>query len=630
MKKIVILLSIVLLPALVSAQQQDSAAVVLKKDSVTQHTDSVLQHQTTVLMRKMDSTRQADSLKRVELMREIENLKGRNSNKQRELLLKKLRDTEQQDSIRRANQQEQLTKLKGSAKGFPVDPFSDTLFMVYTRVGSFSAQERAEAISSKIKTLYDDYQFSPDSLALSLTETSAEIVYHDMMVMSVNELEAMWYDKKPKEVAMEYRSIIQQTIKQRREDNSVLNISLRVGAIIAAVIGIYFIIVLINRLFKRVNTKIINITSLRGLRIGGYQILDSQRTIKVFLFLTNILRLIIIVLTMYIALPLLFSVFPWTRGIANVLINWTLDPIKGLFNSLVDYLPNIFTIAVIATVTHYVVKLLEFVAGEIENGVLTIPSFYPEWAKPTFNIVKFLIYAFSFIIIFPYLPGSDSPIFQGVSVFVGILFSLGSSSAISNAVAGLVITYMRPFKIGDRIKIGDVSGDVIEKSLLVTRIRTVKNEDITMPNSSILSGHTINYTTAAKELGLILHTSVTIGYDVPWKQVHELLINAALATEGIMRDEKHKPFVLQTSLDDFYVAYQINVYTNQSNRMAAIYSELHQNIQDKFNEGGVEILSPHYRAARDGNMTTIPASYLSKEYQAPTFNVTVKNTKEEK
>lgn len=200
---------------------------------------------------------------------------------------------------------------------------------------------------------------------------------------------------------------------------------------------------------------------------------------------------------------------------------------------------------------------------------------------------------------------------------------MGSSSAISNAVAGLVITYMRPFKVGDRIKIGEVAGDVIEKSLLVTRIRTIKNEDITLPNSTVLSGHTINYTTAAQELGLILHTSVTIGYDVPWKQVHELLLKAALATEGIMKDEKHKPFVLQTSLDDFYVAYQLNAYTNESNRMAAIYSGLHQNIQDQFNEAGVEILSPHYRAARDGNMTTIPANYLPKDYTPPSFSISV-------
>jgi small-conductance mechanosensitive channel len=225
---------------------------------------------------------------------------------------------------------------------------------------------------------------------------------------------------------------------------------------------------------------------------------------------------------------------------------------------------------------------------------------------PTFNIVRVLLYAFMFIVIFPYLPGSESPVFQGVSVFLGILFSLGSSSAISNAVAGLVITYMRPFKIGDRIKIGDLTGDVVEKSLLVTRIRTIKNEAITIPNSTILSGHTINYTTSANDKGLIIYTGVTIGYDVPWKKVHEMLIAAANSTSGILNEENKKPFVLQKSLDDFYVSYEINAYTTETNRLAVIYSELHQNIQEKFREASIEILSPHYKAERDGNASTVP------------------------
>jgi small-conductance mechanosensitive channel len=303
----------------------------------------------------------------------------------------------------------------------------------------------------------------------------------------------------------------------------------------------------------------------------------------------------------------LFSIFPWTRGLADKLFNYILSPVKNIFSAVIDYIPNLFTIAVIYLSIHYTVKFFKFLASEIENGALVISGFYPDWAMPTFNIVRVLLYAFMFVTIFKYLPGSDSPVFQGVSVFLGILFSLGSSSAISNAVAGMVITYMRPFKVGDRIKIGEITGEVVGKSILVTRIRTIKNEDITVPNSTVLSSYTLNYTTSAKDLGLILHTSVTIGYDVPWKKVHELLLNAAKATDGIIQDDDtKKPFVLQTSLDDFYVSYQINGYTENSHRMASIYSPLHQNIQDQFNEAGIEILSPHYKAERDGNGSTIP------------------------
>jgi len=232
-----------------------------------------------------------------------------------------------------------------------------------------------------------------------------------------------------------------------------------------------------------------------------------------------------------------------------------------------------------------------------------------------------------FIVIFPYLPGSESPVFQGVSVFLGIIFSLGSSSVISNMVAGLVMTYMRPFQIGDRIKIGDIIGYVIEKTPFVTRIKTPKQEYITVPNSNILSGNVVNYSTSKENDGIILHTTVTIGYDVPWRQVHEELIKAAIKTRDI--NSEPKPFVLQTSLDDFYVSYQLNAFSDDPNEQPRIYSELHQNIQDGFNESGIEILSPHYRAARDGNMVTIPASYLPKDYKVPSFRVENVNPKQD-
>ncbi|MDH4091220.1 MAG: mechanosensitive ion channel family protein [Cyclobacteriaceae bacterium] len=601
-----------LIPLCAYAQEQDSAALA----------------KTARLVKQMDSIQREDSLKRMALMQEIERLQGSTDYKAREALAQRLKTFQQEDSIKKIKKLQQLEALRAKSLGYPVAPFGDTLFMIRTSIASFSAKDRAYAISDKIQRLYDDNRFNPDSLLLQQSETSTEIFYGEMMVISVNELEAMWFGKKTEELALEYRDVMKQAILAERKEHSIINIVLRIAAIVLIIVGIYLLILLINRLFRKLNAKVSSIKDqiLNGIRFRGYQFLDSDRELQVVLFIINMLRLLIIGIALYITLPLLFSVFPWTRGIAETLIGWVMTPLRRVFGGLIAYLPNLFTILVIGAVTHYVVKFLTFIAGEIENGALSLPGFYPDWSKPTLNIVKFLLYAFSFIIIFPYLPGSDSPIFQGVSVFVGILFSLGSSSAISNAVAGLVITYMRPFKTGDRVKIGEITGDVVEKTLLVTRIRTVKNESITIPNAAILAGHTINYTISAKELGLILHTSVTIGYDVPWKQVHALLINAALQTEGILNEEERKPFVLQTSLDDFYVAYQINAYTRESHKLAGMYSELHQHIQDNFNEAGVEILSPHYRAARDGNMTTVPADYLPKDYKAPTFNISTQHS----
>ncbi len=248
-------------------------------------------------------------------------------------------------------------------------------------------------------------------------------------------------------------------------------------------------------------------------------------------------------------------------------------------------------------------------------------------AAPTYQIVRILVFAFMFVVIFPYLPGSDSPIFQGISVFLGFLFTFGSAGSLSNIIAGLVLTYMRLFTVGDRVKIGEVTGDVIEKSSLVTRVRTIKNEIISIPNSTVMNSHTINYSSDAPAKGLIIHTTVTIGYDVPWKDMYVALIEAALRTELVLKEPQ--PFVLQTSLEDFYVAYQINAYVREANKQAKIYSDLHQNIQDVCNERGIEILSPHYRAARDGNATTIPSDYLPKDYVAPSFNVKTEKKKEE-
>jgi small-conductance mechanosensitive channel len=216
------------------------------------------------------------------------------------------------------------------------------------------------------------------------------------------------------------------------------------------------------------------------------------------------------------------------------------------------------------------------------------------------------VIAFSLVVIYPYIPGSNSPAFQGVSVFLGVLVSLGSSSAMANILAGVVLTYMRSFKMGDRVQISDTIGDVIEKNLLVTRLRTVKNVEISIPNSLVLNNQLVNYSTSASTEGLILHTEITIGYNAPWRQVHELLLSAAAKTQDII--ETPKPFVLQKSLDDSYVTYEINCFTRHANNMTNIYSELHQNIQDLFNSAGVEIMSPSYKALRDGNASTIPTS----------------------
>jgi small-conductance mechanosensitive channel len=294
------------------------------------------------------------------------------------------------------------------------------------------------------------------------------------------------------------------------------------------------------------------------------------------------------------------------------------------WNAFLTYLPNLFAIVLIVAIAYYVIRFLKFIFNAIDRQQLTLPGFYPEWATPTSKLLTYLIIAMAFAVAFPYIPGSNSPSLQGISIFLGVLISIGSSTAVANIVAGIITIYTRAFQIGDRIQIGDIVGDVEEKLLLVTRIRTVNNVLVTLPNSTLLTSNIVNYSALIRDAHapLILHTTVTLGYDVPWRKIHETLIAAARATTHIL--EEPSPFVLQTALNDFYVSYQLKAYTNCPAQMARIYSELHQNIQDKCNEAGIEICSPHYSTLRDGNPTTIPEDYLPKGYKPPGFRIDIK------
>jgi small-conductance mechanosensitive channel len=237
---------------------------------------------------------------------------------------------------------------------------------------------------------------------------------------------------------------------------------------------------------------------------------------------------------------------------------------------------------------------MRWLAREASVGAVNIPRVAPELAIPLYKILRLVVLAIAAMMIYPYIPGSSTAAFKGIGLFLGALFTLGASGTAGNFIGGIVLVFMGLYRLGDRIRLGEVSGDVVEMDLMMTRVRTPKNELVAIPNSSILNGQLINYSTRAQQEGLILHTSVTIGYDTPWRQVNQMLLEAARKTTDLLQEPP--AFVLQTRLDDFYVAYQLNAYTRRPNTMERVYSELHQNILDEFNRAGVQIMSPHYEA----------------------------------
>ena len=573
------------------------------------------------LLRQTDSLRRADSAEQILLRRQLEELRSSETatRKQLEADLKRLAVA---DSLKQETLKREVETLRENAAGYPVAPHRDTLFYIYTTIGSVTAAERARLVNDRLVDLYRNFFPATDTLHIVDYGQDVDLVFKDQIIIAITNLDALWAEKTKHQLANEYKERFLADMKVFKKDRSMLKLAKEIGLALLVLIIQLGLIKLVNIFFKgRLKFFLQSKEGVwfKGVTIRNYEILDSGRITNGALFLSNTLRYLVILIQLFITIPIIFSIFPPTKRIAETLFGYILTPVKSILMAVVNYIPEMITITVIVVVTRYILKFLRFLLSEVENEKLNVPGFFPDWAKPTYNLIRIFVLAFMVVVIFPHLPGSDSQVFKGVSVFLGIVFSLGSSSIIGNMVAGLVITYMRPFKIGDRIKIGDVLGDVVEKTPFVTRLKTPKKEFITIPNSNILASNVINYSTSKLDEGVILHTTVTIGYDVPWRKVHELLLGAALKSEHISRE--YPPFVLQTSLDDFYVSYQLNATTNEPHLQPLIYSELHQNIQDAFNEAGFEIMSPHYRANRDGNTTTIPSDYLPGDYKAPAFRV---------
>lgn len=494
--------------------------------------------------------------------------------------------------------------VENPVEKYPVIPFIDTIFYIYGNVGAFTPSQRAAAIEEKVRLLYEDNKFEADSFKFVDYSGYFNLMYKGDIILSVDSLQASILNKSRVQIANEYTTKIIESINKEKDRTSWKHILLQVLGVVAILVIEYFIFRLLKYVFRRLRAYFR--LQKRTHKIKGIfsNLLDPDKALAFAFALLQIAKFFFALIFIYLGVYAMFKLFPTTEELSDKLLSYILIPFKSIVKSVIDYTPNLFTILVIVFIFAYIRKFLRLIAEKIAEGKIVFKGFYADWAIPSYNILNVILLIFMFILIFPHLPKSDSQAFQGVSVFAGLMLSLGSTSIIGNLVAGLVITYMRPFKIGDRIKMGDVTGNVIEKTPLVTRIKTPKNELITIPNSNVMSAHTINYSQSAREYGLILYDNFTIGYEVPWQKVHELLLEVANRTDNVSK--KLKPFILQDSLSDFYIEYQLNVYIKDANLMPKIYSDLRQNAQSVFAEADIELLSPHYRINREDNSSTVP------------------------
>ena len=551
----------------------------------------------------------SDSVRMADMKKELEEARLSEANMRMEMEQMRLKAFAA-DSVKLAQQRARIDSLRQITPGVPVVVEGDTLFYLYTKRGGYTPLQRAEMIDAAIMQLGKRFTLHPDSVYIESSDIVTDLMYGNKVIASFTDQDGLWEGRSREQLATDKRKIVVQKLKELKEEHSLWQLGKRILYFVLVLAGQYLLFWLTGWLFRKLKVRIQKLkdTRLKPISIQNYELLDTQRQVNLLIFLSNLLRYVIMLLQLLITVPLLFAIFPQTKGLAYQIFSYIWNPIKNILVGIVDYIPNLFAILIICFAVKYLVRLVHYLSREVEAGRLKFGGFYPDWAMPTYHIIRFLLYAFMIAMIYPYLPGAKNGVFQGISVFVGLIISLGSSTVIGNVIAGLVITYMRPFKLGDRIQLNDTTGNVIEKTPLVTRIKTPKNEVVTIPNSFIMSSHTVNYSASAREYGLIIHSEVTIGYDVPWRQVHQLLIEAALNTPGVIDDPR--PFVLETSLSDWYPVYQINAYIREADKLAQIYSDLHQNIQDRFNEAGVEIMSPHYMAMRDGNESTIPKDDL--------------------
>jgi small-conductance mechanosensitive channel len=475
----------------------------------------------------------------------------------------------------------------------PIELDGVVLFRV-RGISSLPAEARANLIRDRIAAAAADRALPVDSIRVIESQGIVRIVARDLPIMAVASGDASLEQVSPTELAQAHAERVKQAIAEYRGARS--RAALQRAALATLIATVLFALVLAaavwlwrwldRRLSERLHARI------HTVGIQSFEVMRAESIWRALRSALFGLRTLVFFASALIYLGYLLARWPWTRGLSRDLASFVLGPLEVIARSIVAYIPSLVFLAVLFIVFRVALRVLRLFFDAVAEGRVALARFDAEWAQPTYKIIRVAVIAFGIIVAYPYIPGSQSEAFKGVSIFIGIVFSLGSSSAISNIIAGYMMTYRRAFKVGDRVKIGDTIGDVIETRLQVTHLRSYKNEEMIIPNSQILSGEVLNYSSLARSEGLILHTEVGIGYETPWRQVEAMLLTAAERTGGLASDPR--PFVLLKRLGDFAVTYELNVFCRQVSLMNQLYTALHRNILDVFNEYGVQIMTPAY------------------------------------
>jgi small-conductance mechanosensitive channel len=469
----------------------------------------------------------------------------------------------------------------------------EPLFVV-RGVSAYPAERRAREIADRIQTIAANKAIATSSMTLEDQPGATWILAGGSRLMAVTDEDASLESLNRRLMAQVYSAKIAEAINAYRKDRDPAVLMqhglFAFGATLVLIAAVYLGRGIGRRLQDRVERKYRG--RIRDLTILNFPIVKAAHVWRLFSGLLRLAAAIVVLLMAQTYLQYTLGLFPWTRGTATRLFAIAMDPLRQMVLALAWIVPDVVFLVILFVVTRYVLKLTQLFFDSVADGRLKLQHFDAEWALPTYRLVRVMIIAFGLVVAYPYIPGSETDAFKGISLFIGVVFSLGSSSLIGNLIAGYSMTYRRAFRLGDRVKIGAHVGEVVEMRLLATHLRTPKNEEVIIPNSTAVNSEVVNFSTMASNRGIILHTTVGVGYETPWRQVEAMLLEAAARTPGLLPD--HRPFVLQLALAAFNVVYELNVYCNRPEGMRLLYSELHRNILDVFNEYGVQIMTPAY------------------------------------
>ncbi|BFU94196.1 MAG: mechanosensitive ion channel protein [Nitrospira sp.] len=492
----------------------------------------------------------------------------------------------------------------------------EVLFRVHG-VTAYPADRRAQNITARMHAIAADPVIQPHAIHVEEAEDRSTILAGDRFVVSVFDGDAKLEGVSRQILAESIRARVAEAVVSYRHERSSRVLLIDTAYAGVATIILIGVVLVLRRGFRWFDAAAERRFRARieGLAAQSFQLVQAKRVRTLLHKVVDGLRIGALVVVGYMYLNLVLGLYPWTRPLARRLFAVLLDPLRTMGAAFLDTLPNLIFLVILVTVFRYGLKAVRLFFTGIDHGTMTLTGFEREWAMPTYRIARMLIVAFGLVVAYPYIPGSQSEAFKGISIFLGVIVSIGSSSFISNMIAGYTMTYRRAYRLGDRIKVEDIEGEVVEMRLMVTHLRTIKNEEVIVPNSLILNSHVINYNTLAKSRGLILHTTVGIGYEVAWRQVEAMLRIAAERTAGLLKEPP--PFVLQQALGDFAVTYELNVYCDNPQAMPELYTALHRNILDLFNEHGVQIMTPAYEGDPDSPKVVPKDRWFDAPAKAP-------------